>query len=164
MSSRSRTAAATIVAATVAVLLAGCTGAGAQNGNPVGKGPASDDPARTTCPVAAKEAVDVIDEAVGAHDDTDFASVREGDGGWYLGASIAPAETDDPNDDDVTVWATSSDPTSEDFDGPLWPVNRAAKDAAGDQDGAASAAPSAFTDDSDAARSVQQCVVNAANR
>lgn len=164
MSSRSRTAAATIVAATLAVLLAGCTGAGAQNGNPVGKGPASDDPARTTCPVAAKEAVDAIDEAVGAHDDTDFASVRKGDGGWYLGASIAPAETDDPNDDDVTVWATSSDPTSEDFDGPLWPVNRAAKDAAGDDDSGASAVPSAFADDSDAARSVQQCVVNAANR
>ncbi|MGL3199950.1 MULTISPECIES: hypothetical protein, partial [Curtobacterium] len=80
MSIRSRTAAAAMTAATVAVLLVGCSDAGAQNGNPVGKGPASDDPARTTCPVAAKEAVDAIDEAVGAHDDTDFASVRKGDG------------------------------------------------------------------------------------
>lgn len=164
MLNRTTTVAASLASAVIAVLLAGCSDAGAQNGNPVGKGPASDDPARIHCPVAAKEAVDAIDAAVGSHADTDFASVRRGDGGWYLGASIAPNTKDDPNDDDVTVWATTSDPTSASFDGPLWPVNRAARDAAADEEGGASSMPTAFADDSDAARSVEQCVLNAADR
>jgi hypothetical protein len=160
MTSRTRTSGALLALATIAVVLTGCSDAGAQNGNPVGKGPASDDPAQSvTCAVAAKEAVDMIDAAVGSHDDTDYASIRKGDGGWYLAASITPNQKDDPNEDEVTVWATTSDPTSDDFDGPLYPVNKTAKTAVADEDPDQTAAPSQFSADSESADAVAQCVI-----
>lgn len=164
MATRTKTTSALIGAGVIAMLLTACGGPGAQNSNPVGKGPAGDDPAETVqCPVAAKEAVDMIDAAVGAHDDTDFASIRKGDGGWYLGASITPNQKDDPNEDEVTVWATTSDPTSEDFDGPLYPVNETettVEDESPDQTGA----PSAFSADSAGAKAVAQCVIASSDR
>ncbi|MGN6407040.1 MAG: hypothetical protein ACTHMH_01740 [Curtobacterium sp.] len=160
MSIRVKTVTALVGAGTIALLLTSCYGAGAQNGNPVGKGPAGDDPAETVqCAVAAKEAVDAIDAAVGGHDDTDYASIRKGDGGWYLGASITPNQKDDPNEDEVTVWATTSDPTSEEFDGTVYPVNEAAKTAVADESTDATAAPSGFSADADAAQAVAQCVI-----
>lgn len=164
MSSRTKTAAVLVGVASVALLLTACQDGGAQNGNPVGKGPATDDPARQTCPVAAKSAVDAIDAAVGKQDDTDFASVQRGDGGWYLAASIVPNVKDDPKTDDVTVWATTADPTDEDFDGPLAPVNDEARASVSSDDASASAVPSTCSDDSDAAKAVAGCPINAANR
>uniref|UniRef100_A0A942SWN1 Uncharacterized protein n=1 Tax=Neobacillus citreus TaxID=2833578 RepID=A0A942SWN1_9BACI len=150
----------------IALLLSGCGSAGAQNNNPVGKVPGDEDTARAeTCTVASSKAVDMIDAAVGDHDDTDFASVREGDGGWYLGATITPNVKDDPNDDEVTIWATTSDPTADDFDGPLYPVNQQAKDAVADEGGdQATTAPSDFDPSSDAADEVESCVIQASNR
>ncbi len=165
MDMRAKTASALIGAATVALLLTACDPGGAQNIDPVGKVPGSEEKSQSAqCDVAASAAVDAIGTAVGPHDTTEFANITKADGGWYLGATIVPADSKDANDDEVTVWATTSDPKSDDFDGPLYAVNQAAKDATADESKSASPAPSEFSADSDAAKQVESCVVEASDR
>lgn len=161
MTTRAKTATALIGAATIALLLTACDPGGAQNIDPVGKVPGSEDTKTPTCDVASKAAVDLIDEAVGSHDDTDVAMVQQGDGGWYLGASIAPNTKDDPNDDEVTVWATTKNPVDQDFDGPIYAVNTMAKDAVADESSGPSVAPSPFDAGSSAAKRVVSCTIEA---
>lgn len=152
-------------AASLALLLTACDPGGAQNIDPVGKVPGSEEKSRSAeCAVAASPAVDAIGTAVGPHDTTEFANVTAGDGGWYLGASIVPEDSKDANDDEVTVWATTEDPTKDDFDGTLYAVNEAAQDATEDESASVPPAPSAFPADSDAAQRVESCVVEAADR
>ncbi|PYY55328.1 hypothetical protein DEJ17_12580, partial [Curtobacterium sp. MCSS17_011] len=111
MSTRAKTVTALFGAATVALLLTACDPGGAQNINPVGKVPGSEEKSQSAqCDVAASAAVDMIDKAVGSHDTTEFANIQKGDGGWYLGAAIVPADSNDSNDDEVTIWATTADP------------------------------------------------------
>ncbi|WIE64733.1 hypothetical protein DEI99_016100 [Curtobacterium sp. MCLR17_036] len=165
MDMRAKTATALIGAATVALLLTACDPGGAQNINPVGKVPGSEEKSQSAeCEVASGAVADAIGAAVGPHDTTEFADVQEGDGGWYLGATIVPEDSNDPNEDEVTVWATTSDPTSDDFDGPLYAVNQAAKDATADESESASPAPSDFSAESEAAKQVESCVVEASDR
>jgi len=165
MSTRVKTASALIGAATIALLLTACDPGGAQNIDPVGKVPGSEEKSQSTqCDVASSAVVDRIDAAVGGHDTAEFANIQEGDGGWYLGATIVPADSNDPNDDEVTIWATTDDPTSDDFDGPLYAVNKTAKDATADESNSASPAPSSFSADSEAAQQVESCVVEASDR
>lgn len=114
--------------------------------------------------MAASAAVDMIDTAVGSHDTTEFANIQKGDGGWYLGAAIVPADSNDSNDDEVTIWATTADPTADDFDGPLYAVNDVAKQAVADETTTTSDAPTPFADDSKAAQQVESCVVEASDR
>ena len=165
MSTRAKTATALIGAATIAFLLTACDPGGAQNINPVGKVPGSEEKSQAAqCDVASKAVVDKIDKAVGGHDTAEFANIQKGDGGWYLGATIVPADSNDPNDDEVTVWATTADPKSDSFDGPLYAVNKTAKDATGDEAAKASPAPSSFAADSKAAKRVESCVIDASDR
>ncbi|PZE69743.1 MULTISPECIES: hypothetical protein [unclassified Curtobacterium] len=167
---RAKTTATLVGLATVGLLLGGCSNAGAQNGNPVGKVPGSEESATRSdpgqrnsapCGVASSAAVDVLDEAVGPHDGTDVVSVTQSDEGWYLGVSVAPNTSDDPNDDEVGIWGTEEDPTAEDFDGMVFPVNKVAEDVVADEQGSATAAPSAFSETSKAAKQVQSCIVEA---
>ncbi|WP_420369057.1 hypothetical protein [Curtobacterium sp. L1-20] len=165
MSTRAKTATALLGAATIALLLTACDPGGAQNPNPVGKVPGSEEKSQSSqCDVASSAAVDMIDKAVGSHDTTEFADITKGDGGWYLGATIVPADSNDANDDEVTVWATTDDPTDDGFDGPLYAVNQAAKDATADEKTSASTAPSSFSADSKQAKQVESCVVEASDR
>lgn len=165
MSTRAKTVTALFGAATVALLLTACDPGGAQNINPVGKVPGSEEKAQSAqCDVAASAAVDMIDKAVGSHDTTEFANIQKGDGGWYLGAAIVPADSNDSNDDEVTIWATTADPTADDFDGPLYAVNDVAKQAVADETTTTSDAPTPFADDSKAAEQVESCVVEASDR
>lgn len=165
MSTRAKTATALLGAATIALLLTACDPGGAQNIDPVGKVPGSEEKSQSAqCDVAASAAVDAIDRAVGSHDTTEFANIIEADGGWYLGASIVPADSNDPNDDEVTVWATTDDPTADDFDGPLYAVNQTAQDATSDESSSVSPAPSSFSADSEGAQQVESCVVEASDR
>ena len=144
------------------LLLTGCGAEGAQNPNPVGKVPGSEESATRTdpgqrntspCQIASEDAVDALDQALGSHDNTDLANVREGDGGWYVAASVAPNTKDDPNDDEIGVWVTTSDPTADTFDGEFAPLNENAKAATTD----ATTAPSEFSATSDAAKQVESC-------
>ncbi len=169
MSTRAKTTATLVGLATIGMLLGGCSNAGAQNGDPVAKVPGSEESATRTdpgqrnsapCQVASSAAVDAIDEAVGPHDNTDVASVTKGEAGWYLGVSVAPNQSDDPNDDEVAVFGTESDPTAEDFDGMVVPVNKVAEDVVADES-TATAAPADFSETSDAAKQVQSCIVEA---
>jgi hypothetical protein len=174
MKTRGKISAALVGAATIALLLTGCHPdandiGGAQNLDPVGRVPGSSasptDPSQrntSACEIASSATVDAIDAAVGSHDNTDVANVRKGGGGWYVGASIAPSN-DDPNDDEVTVWATTTDPTADGFDGTLYPVNEAAKDAVADEGNGASTAPSSFDASSETAKQVVSCVVQTVN-
>lgn len=165
MSTRAKTATALLGAATIALLLTACDPGGAQNINPVGKVPGSEEKSQSAqCDVASKAAVDLIDKAVGPHDKTEFANIQKGDGGWYLGSTIVPADSNDPNDDEVTIWATTSDPTADDFDGPLYAVNQTAKDATADESASASPAPSSFRAGSKLAKQVESCVIEASDR
>lgn len=165
MSTRAKTVTALFGAATVALLLTACDPGGAQNINPVGKVPGSEEKSQSAqCDVAASTAVDMIDKAVGSHDTTEFANIQKGDGGWYLGAAIVPADSNDSNDDEVTIWATTADPTADDFDGPLYAVNDVAKQAVADETTTTSDAPTPFADDSKAAEQVESCVVEASDR
>ncbi|WP_284756979.1 hypothetical protein [Curtobacterium sp. ME-Dv--P-122a] len=165
MSTRAKTVTALFGAATVALLLTACDPGGAQNINPVGKVPGSEEKSQSAqCDVAASSAVDMIDKAVGSHDTTEFANIQKGDGGWYLGAAIVPADSNDSNDDEVTIWATTADPTADDFDGPLYAVNDVAKQAVADETTTTSDAPTPFADDSKAAEQVESCVVEASDR
>ncbi|PYY63424.1 MULTISPECIES: hypothetical protein [unclassified Curtobacterium] len=165
MSTRAKTVTALFGAATVALLLTACDPGGAQNINPVGKVPGSEEKSQSAqCDVAASAAVDMIDKAVGSHDTTEFANIQKGDGGWYLGAAIVPADSNDSNDDEVTIWATTADPTADDFDGPLYAVNDIAKQAVADETTTTSDAPTPFADDSKAAEQVESCVVEASDR
>ncbi|MEV7759426.1 hypothetical protein [Curtobacterium flaccumfaciens] len=165
MSTRAKTVTALFGAATVALLLTACDPGGAQNINPVGKVPGSEEKSQSAqCDVAASAAVDMIDKAVGSHDTTEFANIQKGDGGWYLGATIVPADSNDSNDDEVTIWATTADPTADDFDGPLYAVNDVAKQAVADETTTTSDAPTPFADDSKAAEQVESCVVEASDR
>jgi hypothetical protein len=159
--------AAVLGVVTIGMLLGGCANAGAQNGNPVAKVPGSEESATRTdpgqrnsspCQVASSAAVDAVDRAVGPHDGTDVASVTKGEAGWYLGVSVAPSQSDDPNDDEVAVFGTQEDPTAEDFDGRVFPVNKVAEDVVADES-TATAAPSEFSETSDAAKQVQSCIV-----
>ena len=162
--------AAVLGVATIGMLLGGCATAGAQNGDPVGKVPGSEESAQRTdpgqrntapCQVASSDAVDAIDKAVGRHDDTDVASVTKGDGGWYLGASITPNQKDDSNDDEVAIWGTTTDPTADSFSGTVFPVNAAAVKAVSDEGTTATTAPSGFDASSEAAKQVESCIVEA---
>ncbi|WP_144711542.1 hypothetical protein [Curtobacterium pusillum] len=165
MSTRAKTTTALLGAATIAFLLTACDPGGAQNIDPVGKVPGSEEKSQSAqCDIASSATVDAIDKAVGSHDTTEFANIQKGDGGWYLGATIVPADSNDANDDDVTIWATTKDPTSDDFDGPLYAVNQPAKDSIADESTSASAAPSAFSADSKAAKQVESCVIEASDR
>lgn len=165
MSTSAKTVTALLGAATLALLLTACDPGGAQNPNPVGKVPGSEEKSQSAqCDIASSATVDAIDEAVGPHDTAEFANIQKGDGGWYLGASIVPEDSNDPNDDEVTIWATTDDPTAEDFDGPLYAVNQTAKDAVADESTPASDAPSSFSADSDLASQVESCVIEASNR
>jgi hypothetical protein len=165
MSTRAKTVTALFGAATLALLLTACDPGGAQNINPVGKVPGSEEKSQSTqCDVASSAAVDMIDEAVGPHDTAEFANIQKGDGGWYLGATIVPDDSNDPNDDEVTIWGTTADPKADDFDGPLYAVNEPAKDAIADESTSASDAPSSFSADSDTAQRVESCVVEASDR
>jgi hypothetical protein len=165
MSKRATTASALLGAVTISLLLTACDPGGAQNPNPVGKVPGSEEKSQSAqCDVASSAAVDMIDKAVGSHDTTEFANIQKGDGGWYLGATIVPADSNDANDDEVTVWATTDDPTSDDFDGPLYAVNQTAKDATADESTSVSEAPSSFSADSKLAKQVESCVVEASDR
>ncbi|MCS5514324.1 hypothetical protein NY537_16415 [Curtobacterium flaccumfaciens pv. betae] len=165
MSTRAKTVTALFGAAIVALLLTACDPGGAQNINPVGKVPGSEEKSQSAqCDVAASAAVDMIDKAVGSHDTTEFANIQKGDGGWYLGAAIVPADSNDSNDDEVTIWATTADPTADDFDGPLYAVNDVAKQAVADETTTTSDAPTPFADDSKAAQQVESCVVEASDR
>ncbi|ROP72441.1 hypothetical protein [Curtobacterium sp. PhB115] len=165
MSTRVKTASALVGAATIALLLTACDPGGAQNINPVGKVPGSEEKSQSAqCDVASSAVVDVIDKAVGSHDTAEFANIQKGDGGWYLGATIVPADSNDPNEDEVTVWATTEDPTAEDFDGQVYAVNETAKEAVADESTTTSTAPSSFSADSDAAQQVESCVVEASDR
>jgi hypothetical protein len=165
MSTSAKTVTALLGAATLALLLTACDPGGAQNPNPVGKVPGSEEKSQSAqCDIASSAAVDKIDEAVGPHDTAEFANIQKGDGGWYLGASIVPEGSNDPNDDEVTIWATTDDPTAEDFDGPLYAVNQTAKDAVADESTSTSDAPSSFSADSDLASQVESCVIEASNR
>jgi hypothetical protein len=166
---RAKTTATLVGLATVGLLLSGCSNAGAQNGNPVGKVPGSEESATRSdpgqrnsapCGVASSAAVDAIDKAVGPHDNADVASVTKGDEGWYLGVSVAPNQSDDPNDDEVGIWGTRDDPTAEDFDGLVFPVNKVAEDVVADES-TATAAPNGFSETSKAAKQVQSCIVEA---
>jgi len=163
---RAKTTTALLGAATIALLLTACDPGGAQNIDPVGKVPGSEEKSQSAsdCGVASSAAVDAIGTAVGPHDTTEFANVAKADGGWYLAASIVPADSKDANDDEVTVWATTEDPTKDGFDGEVYAVNSAAKDATADESRSASPAPSDFSEDSDAAKRVESCVVEAADR
>lgn len=165
MSTSAKTATALLGAATLALLLTACDPGGAQNINPVGKVPGTEEKSQSAqCDVASSAAVDLIDKAVGPHDTAEFANIQKGDGGWYLGASIVPEDSNDANDDEVTIWATTDDPTDDDFDGPLYAVNQTAIDATSDESASASPAPSSFSADSDLASQVESCVVEASNR
>lgn len=165
MTTRATTVTALLGAATIALLLTACDPGGAQNIDPVGKVPGSEQKSQSTqCPVASSKAVDAIGTAVGPHDTTEFASVAKGDGGWYLAASIVPADSKDANDDELTIWATTTDPTAEDWDGTITAVNRTAKDATSDESKSASPAPSSFSAGSDAAKRAESCAVEAADR
>jgi len=165
MSTRAKTATALLGAATIALLLTACDPGGAQNIDPVAKVPGSEEKSQSAqCDLASSAAVDAIDKAVGGHDTTEFANTQKGDGGWYLGATIVPEDSNDPNDDDVTIWATTSDPKSDDFDGPLYAVNQPAKDSIADESTSASPAPSSFAADSKAAKRVESCVIDASDR
>lgn len=165
MSSRATTVSALLGAATIALLLTACDPGGAQNPNPVAKVPGSEEKSQASqCDVASSAAVDAIDRAVGRRDTTEFANVQKGDGGWYLGATIVPEGSNDANDDDVTIWATTADPKSDDFDGVLYAVNQPAKDSIADESTSASPAPSSFTAGSTAAQQVESCVVEASDR
>ena len=165
MSTRAKTATALLGAATIALLLTACDPGGAQNPNPVGKVPGSEEKSQSAqCDVASSAAVDLIDKAVGTHDKAEFANIQKGDGGWYLGATIVPEDSNDPNDDEVTIWASTDDPTADDFDGPLYAVNQTAKDATADESSSVSPAPSSFSADSELAQQVESCVVEASDR
>lgn len=164
MTTRAKTATALLGAATLALLLTACDPGGAQNIDPVGKVPGDEQKSQSAeCAVASSNAVDAIGTAVGPHDTTDFANVAEGDGGWYLAASIVPSDSKDANDDELTIWATETDPTSQDWDGTIYAVNQTAKDATSDES-RSSPAPSAFSADSDAAKRAESCAVEAADR
>ena len=102
--------------------------------------------------------------AVGPHATPVFAKGAAGDGGWYLAASIVPSDSKDANDDELTIWATESDPTAEDWDGTIYAVNQTAKDATSDESRSASPAPSSFSEDSDAAKRAESCAVAAPDR
>ncbi|MBT2502012.1 hypothetical protein [Curtobacterium sp. ISL-83] len=165
MTTRAKTASALIGAATIALLLTACSPGDAQNINPVGKVPGAEEKSQpAACSVASKAAVDRIAAAVGAHDTTEVANVAKADGGWYLGADIVPADSHDPNQDEVTIWATTTDPTKDGFDGQLYAVNKAAKDASAARTASASPAPSSFTAGSTGARKVKSCVVESSTQ
>jgi len=165
MSTRAKTATALLGAATIALLLTACDPGGAQNIDPVGKVPGSEEKSQSAhCDLASSAVVDAIDKAVGGHDTTEYANTQKGDGGWYLGATIVPEDSNDPNDDDVTIWATTADPKSDDFDGPLYAVNQPAKDSIADESTSASPAPSSFDAGSKAAEQVESCVIDASDR
>ncbi|WIE75517.1 hypothetical protein [Curtobacterium sp. MCSS17_007] len=165
MTTRAKTATALLGAATLAFLLTACDPGGAQNIDPVGKVPGDQEQSRSAeCAVASSKAVDAIGTAVGPHDTTEFANVAEGDGGWYLAASIVPSDSKDANDDELTIWATTTDPTADDWDGTIYAVNDNAKDATSDESKSASPAPSSFSADSDAAKRAESCAVEAADR
>ncbi|PZF57333.1 hypothetical protein DEJ23_07545 [Curtobacterium sp. MCSS17_008] len=165
MTTRAKSATALLGAATLALLLTACDPGGAQNINPVGKVPGEEEPSRSVeCAVASSAAVDAIGTAVGPHDTTEFANVAEGDGGWYLATSIVPSDSKDANDDELTIWATTSDPTADDWDGTIYAVNENAKEATSDESQSASPAPSSFSADSDAAKRAESCAVEAADR
>ncbi|MBT1622683.1 hypothetical protein KK101_08305 [Curtobacterium flaccumfaciens pv. oortii] len=110
---------------------------------------------KTATTLFGAAAVDLIADAVGPD-----ATIQKGDGGWYLGATIMPKGDDDTNEDDdedtVSVWASTADPTADDFDGPLYAVDDTAQDAVSDT--SATAAPSSFSDDSQLAQQVEDCV------
>lgn len=161
MSTRTKTATALFGAATIALLLTACDPGGAQNPNPVGQLPGSEEKSQAAeCDLASGAAVDLIADAVGPDDTITAANTQKGDGGWYIGATIMPKGDDDTNEDDeedaVSVWASTADPTADDFDGPLYAVNETAQDAVSDT--AATAAPSSFSDDSQLAQQVENCV------
>jgi len=167
---RTKTTHALVTVAAAALLLTGCQSAGAQNSNPVAKVPGSEesaartDPAQangSTCAVAGAAATAAINDSIGSsdvsgdHDDIDFADTNKTDGGWYIGASITPTQKDDTNDDEVAVWATTEDPTAEDFDAKIYAVNAAARDSSS----APSDLPSGFSATSSDAKKVISCTI-----
>lgn len=165
MTTRSKTATALLGAATIAFLLTACDPGGAQNPNPVGKLPGSDEKSQSAeCDIASTAAVDLIADAVGPDDTVESANIQKGDGGWYIGASVLPVgsdATEDNADDDrdaVGIWASTADPTADDFDGPLYAVNDTAQESVSDE--AATAAPSSFSADSQLADQTESCVTN----
>ena len=165
MTTRAKTATALLGAATLALLLTACDPGGAQNIDPVGKAPGDEQKSRSAeSPVASSNARDASGTAVGPHDTTEFANVAKGDGGWYLAATIVPSDSKDANDDELTIWATDSDPTAEDWDGTIYAVNQTAKDATSDESQSASPAPSSFSEYSDAAKRAESGAVEAADR
>ena len=157
MSTLTKTATTLFGAATIALLLTACDPGGAQNPNPVGQLPGSEEKSQAAeCDLASGAAVDLIADAVGPDDTVTAANIQKGDGGWYLGATIMPKGNDDDEEDAVSVWASTADPTADDFDGPLYAVNDTAQDAVSDT--AATAAPTSFSDDSQLAQQVEDCV------
>jgi hypothetical protein len=159
---------AAVVAVASALLLTGCHAAatgGAQNLDPVGKAPGSQDqrvnPAQrngSKCPVASTGVVEKINESLGTHDDIDFADTWKTTGGWYIAGSVAPtAGQDDPNEDEVAVWVTTTNPTlaaGKDFSGTIYAVNRPARNGS-----SAPNAPAGFITASKDAQTVVSCII-----
>lgn len=159
---------AAVVAVASALLLAGCHTAGtggAQNQDPVGKVPGAQEhqtnPAQrnsSKCPVANTGVVEAVNNSLQGNDDIDFADTWKTTGGWYIGASVAPSNgQDDPNENEVAVWVTRTDPTmdkGQEFSGKLYAVNAPARDGS-----SAPKAPVGFTAGSSDAKTVISCVV-----
>lgn len=156
MRTTAKTASALVGSVALALLLASCNGA-AQEPNPANTGPLAENTTRAaTCDTASSATVDAINALTGS-DDVTTVNIEAADGGWYLGTTPASGG-------DVALWATTVDPTADDFDGTVFPLNRAATDEVDAPTATASPAPKTFAADSAAASRVENCVTDGASK
>jgi hypothetical protein len=152
MRTPAKTATALLGSVTLALLLASCNG-GAQEPNPANTGPLAENTTRaSTCDTASSATVDAINALTGS-DDVKSVNLEAADGGWYLGTAAASGG-------DVALWATTVDPTTDDFDGTVFPLNRTATDEVDAPTATASPAPRSFDAASAAASRVKNCVTD----
>lgn len=154
MRTTAKTVTALVGSVTLALLLASCNG-GAQEPNPANTGPLAENTTRAaTCDTASSATVDAINALTGS-DAVTTANLEAADGGWYLGTAAGSG-------DDVALWATTVDPTTDDFDGTVFPLNDIATDEVDTPTATASPAPKTFDADSAAASRVENCVTDGA--
>lgn len=156
MRTTAKTASALVGSVTLALLLASCNG-GAQEPDPANTGPLAENTTRAaTCDTASSATVDAVNALTGS-DDVKSVNLEAADGGWYLGTPAASGG-------DVALWATTVDPTTDDFDGTVFPLNRTATDEVNAPTATASPAPETFAADSAAASRVENCVTDGAGK
>nr|AGU11900.1 hypothetical protein [uncultured organism] len=156
MRTTAKTVSALVGSVTLALLLASCNG-GAQEPDPANTGPLAENTTRAaTCDTASGATVDAINALTGS-DAVTTVNIEAADGGWYLG-------TTPTSGGDVALWATTVDPTTDDFDGTVFPLNRTATDEVGAPTATASPAPKTFAADSAAASRVENCVTDGAGK